>query len=1113
MLEIRLFGTMQVTLDGAPARAYESDKVRALLVYLVVEAGRSHRREALAELLWPENSERRARRNLSQALYSLRQTLQAHQSSVPPYLLLTPETLQLNPAFDIWLDVAEFTRLVEACDRHAHPSRSTCMPCQERLQQAVSLYGGDFLGDFSIPDSAAFDQWCLVARERYRLLARGALSNLASIHEQEGRAQPALEYARRLAELDPLDDSACQQLMRLLVSCGKRGDALSHYESFRSTLRADLNITPQAETTALYERIRLQLEVGPTPAARRHNLPASLSPLIGREAELAELQARLLDPSCRLLTVLGPGGLGKSRLALEAARGLLDCFADGVFLVPLSPLISPVAFLPSVAEALGLPIKPPKPPLTQVQDYLRQKELLLLLDGCEGLLEGVPLMLELMRAAPGLKVLATSRTRLNTEEEQVYLLGGLDYPASADPEGAAHSAAVRLFASGARRVRPTFELDPQVLPAVSEICADAQGMPLAILLAAAWAEVLSPAEILEEMRTNLDFLQAEWAGLPIRQRSMRLTFDYSWKLLEESEQAVFQALCNFRGGFTRQAAQAVSGASPAQIRRLVDKSFLMPQPGEWYAIHALLRQFGLEKLNGKPAASLEAHRRYSAYYLEKLENWEAGLKGARQQETLAAMDAKINDVSPAWEWAVGQHEIEGLSRALEGLGLYYELRTRFQEGQSACQVTAHALAELDAPEALHLRARLLAWEARFSRLLGERELGRQRLELSQALVDELAASRLDTQEVQALIHLEAGEAVFMADLAEANRRLGLSLALYRQIGDTWRIAGVLTQMGVNRFHASDYLEADKLFTDALELYQDLGATLAVANVQGRMAHNQSRLGKIESGLALLREVAAFTQASGDRSQAMLDLRTLGLALMWNGLWEDAYPVFQNALSLARDLGNRYETAFISLCLGLDTQFMAQYELSREHHARTLELARGDNFQREIACSLFSLGCITIVQKTPQEARPIFRESIAVYRQIGDLDEMGWSLSLDAYCCLENGDSQQARHSLVEALEIAHSRHAYFTSVIALPVGALWLERHGELEKALETYTIAFQQPLLANSNWYHDMFDKCVAACAAGLPAEIAAAARERGKGRQLFAAVDELAKIITASG
>ena len=294
--------------------------------------------------------------------------------------------------------------------------------------------------------------------------------------------------------------------------------------------------------------------------------------MIGRQAELAELQARLLDPACRLLTVLGPGGSGKSRLALEAARGLLGRFADGIYLVSLSPLTSLEAILPSVAQAIGLQLKPQKPPLVQVQDYLRQKELLLVLDGCEGCCTGASLFMELLRLAPRLKVLATSRARLNVEGEQLYPLGGLECPSAENPEAAASSAAVRLFASGARRVRPGFDSTSYNLSDLTEICCHVGGMPLAILLAAAWAEVFSPAEILAEMRLSLDFLQVEWADLPARQRSVRATFDYSWKLLEEGEQAVFRALCVFRGRFTRQAAERVGGANFRELRRLVDKS-------------------------------------------------------------------------------------------------------------------------------------------------------------------------------------------------------------------------------------------------------------------------------------------------------------------------------------------------------------------------------------------------------------------------------------------------------------------------------------------------------------------------------------------------------------
>ena len=262
--------------------------------------------------------------------------------------------------------------------------------------------------------------------------------------------------------------------------------------------------------------------------------------------------------------------------------------------------------------------------------------------------------MELLHGAPYLKLLATSRLRLNVAKEEVYPLGGLQYASYADPQAAAHCAAVSLFASGARRARPEFELGDHNLRAVSEICAQVQGMPLAILLATAWVEVLSPAEILAEMRLSLDFLQAEWADLPQRQRSVRLTFDYSWNLLDEDERHAFQALCVFRGAFTRQAALTVSGAGANELRRLADKSLLMPMPGEWFSVHELLRQYGLEKLKENPDESTRVHGLYSIHYLEKLAEWERGLKGARQVETLSLMDAKINDLRLAWDLACNQ---------------------------------------------------------------------------------------------------------------------------------------------------------------------------------------------------------------------------------------------------------------------------------------------------------------------------------------------------------------------------------------------------------------------------------------------------------------------------
>ena len=1112
-LTISLFGSFQVTLDGASLTSFESDKVRALLAYLVVEAGQAHRRENLTLLLWPEHPEERARHSLSQALYNLRSVLQEHASERSPYLLVSPETIQFNPESDYWLDVAEFTRLVEACDRHEHLLREACQPCQERFEKAARLYREDFLAGLPIQDSAAYEEWALVSRERTQLQASRALASQAGYYERQGRLQEALLAAQRLAELEPFDDGACQQLMRLLAACGKRSEALACFEKFRATLRAELEIAPQAETKALYERIR-QMRAGKAGTASHvHDLPASLSPLIGREDELAEVQQRLLDPACRLLTVLGPGGSGKSRLALEAARGLLERFAHGACQVSLSPLTSLEAVVPNVAEALGLQIKEKKSPLAQVQDYLRQKELLLLLDGCEGLLESTPLFLEMMHAAPGFKILATSRTRLNTEDEQVFPLGGLKCPSAQDLDQAASSDAVRLFTSGARRVRPGFDLDRQSLPDVVQICSDVQGMPLAILLAAAWIEVLAPAEILAEMRSSLDFLQAQWAGLPAHQRSIRATFDYSWNLLDERERQVFRGLCIFRGAITRQAAQVVGEGGASELRRLVDKSLLTPQAGEWYTVHELLRQYGLEKLNEQPDAKLEVHRRYSSYYLEKLAEWEAGLKSARQVETLALLDAKINDVRPAWELACRQADVERLSRALDGLCLFYEQSARLIEGRSLCQETISMLALSHVPAERLLLARLLAWQSLFCRLLGELGPARHALEGSQRCLDGLVDSGLDTRHAQAFVHLEAGDALVRADLPAAQHYLQAALELYRSLGDTWCTALALNRLGVNRHLAGDCVAADRLLGESLELYRVLGSAAGVSSVQRLMAYNRVRTGQPESALSLMHQSIASTQASVDRGQAAIDKCALATLMIWNGQYAGVESLLREALAVDEDLGSLYEVTFTGLALGMFLMMVGRYEDSRRQLVETFLLARGNDFQREAAACLWSQGSITLLEKSPHEARPFFLESIALYRLVGHQDELVWALSLDAFCCLLLGESGEALQRLDEGLGIALSIHGYSAALFGLATSMIWLAMQGELERALELYTLLLEQPTFANATWFQDVFGKSLASWAGQLDLGATAAAEERGSQRQLWETVAEMRiKIIEQS-
>ena len=405
-LSIRLLGSFKVALDGQPVTAFESDKVRALLAYLAVESERSHRRESLAGLLWPDYPERSARTNLRGALANLRQAI-GDRHTIPPFLHISRQTIQFNSESNAWVDVRAFSDLVE--------SQAPSGDAIQQLEEAVEFYEGSFLEGFSLPDSPAFEEWALLERERLERMFREALLQLAGAHEERGETEAALRNARRLLELDPLVEEAHRQVMRALEQSGERAAALAQYEALCQVLESELGAEPAPETTLLYERI-LNGEIGvPAPAADppRHNLPVQLTPFVGRTGELAELRRLLENPEVRLITVLGPGGMGKTRLALEAAAAQLDRFERGVFFVSLASLGSAEGIVPAVADALGFSFYAGGEPQQQLLDYLRGKNLLLVMDHYEHLLEGASLVSDVLRAAPAVKVMATSRARLN----------------------------------------------------------------------------------------------------------------------------------------------------------------------------------------------------------------------------------------------------------------------------------------------------------------------------------------------------------------------------------------------------------------------------------------------------------------------------------------------------------------------------------------------------------------------------------------------------------------------------------------------------------------------------------------------------------------------------
>ncbi|NUM49225.1 MAG: NACHT domain-containing protein, partial [Anaerolineales bacterium] len=579
-LHLTLLGGLTLSLDGKPLSGFASSKSTALFVYLALNPG-AHPRPALASLFWGELPEDRALHNLRTALNDLRK-------KIPHHLHITRTEIALNPDAPLTTDLSEFQALAAS-------------PNPANLQSALTHYHGEFLAGLQLKDAPAFDDWLTAQRERLRTTMLQTLHTLAVDHAQKGNYPTGIATLRHLLTLEPWREEAHRHLMLLLARDGQYSAALYQYETCRQILHDELGVAPLRETTALYERIR---------AARRntHPLPAPPTPFIAREKELAQITERLANPHCRLLTLTGPGGSGKTRLALQAARLLQHHFLNGVFFVPLAEIEAP-HLLSAFAQHLAIVFRENENPHTQLLNYLAPKEILLVLDNFEHLLPSATLLSEILRTAPEVKILLTSRERLNLRAEWVLEISGMEtLPGDKDPR---ELDSVRFFLACTQQGGVLLQDDayPQVLSILQKV----GGLPLGIELAASWVPSLSLSEIETEITRSLDFLATSFSDMPERQRSLRAVLEGSWRLLTGFEQATLRQLAIFAGGFTAEAAVEVADAHLSTLRSLTHKS-LIQRSGERFLFHELPRLFLNEKLTENPELLSNTTTRHSRYF-------------------------------------------------------------------------------------------------------------------------------------------------------------------------------------------------------------------------------------------------------------------------------------------------------------------------------------------------------------------------------------------------------------------------------------------------------------------------------------------------------------------
>jgi predicted ATPase/DNA-binding SARP family transcriptional activator len=680
-LAIQLIGTPQFQLDRTPITASRRAVV-ALLAYLAVRnlehPGQRYARESLAALLWTDYEPVKALSNLRHTLWEVNRFIGEG------WVMTEHETIFLNFQADLTLDVEEFRSLLEQATHNSDPARRIPL-----LADASRLYREDFMTGFSLKDGPNFNEWVLGQTEHLRHDFASVLETLIDDYSALNQIPSAIPYAQRLIGLDPIHEAAHRKLMQLYALSDQQAAAIQQYHVLEKLLRKELNLDPQPETRELYKSIRKGefKPISPRPRAQamissKQNLPVHLTTFIGRGRERNDI-SRLLTHN-RMVTLIGAGGIGKTRLALQTAQALLRHYPDGVWFIPFESLADKDLVPLTVASFLGIAESADRAPADALLKELRAKNLLLILDNCEHLLDACAQLAEaLLKHCPEIRILTTSRDLLRLEGEAAYHVPPLGIPERQETrsvEGIDNSESVQLFAERAALVLSSFEITETNVETLTKICQRLEGIPLAIELAAAHVDIFTPNEILQQLNHSFDLLVSNTRSTLPRHQTMRASIDWGWNLLTDAEQVFMRRLSVFKGGWTLHAAQAMDLDHVREWTSiLVKKSFVVvhqqTEHETRYGFHEVIRSFVQEKLI-EAGEEKTMRDRHLEYYLALARQFEPALHGLEQEMWLDRLFTERDNIRAALEWAARTHVQAGLylSGRLRSLWESYERR-------------------------------------------------------------------------------------------------------------------------------------------------------------------------------------------------------------------------------------------------------------------------------------------------------------------------------------------------------------------------------------------------------------------------------------------------------
>jgi predicted ATPase/DNA-binding SARP family transcriptional activator len=966
-IQIHTLGTPAVTWAGAPL-VMPRRQSRALL-YRLAATSQPAPRDQLSFLFWPDVPEAAARRNLVVLLNHVRRALPR-----PEALVSSDDTVGLHPRA-VWSDAVV-------------ASRSISVALQERrldlLAQAADLFRGPFLDGFGLPSGGEFEEWAEREREAWEHRYLEALSALIEGNTAQGRYVPALAYARRYLAVDELAEEAHRQVIVLLGLTGDRAGALRQFERCAAMLQRELGVSPQARTRAAYEAVRdghggLQshlpgaddggrtwLSSASEPGAALAPdsaplvpLPAPTVPLIGRTGEVATTTDLLLRPDVRLLTISGPGGGGKTRLALQVAWELRDRMADGAVFVPLAPLRDVSEVAGAVARACGVQASGPALVCEVLHEYLRDKAMLLVLDNCEHLPAAAPLIAEILSGCPGLRVLATSRSVLNLAGEHVLDLPPLPLPDPAtlsDIAALSEAPAVMLLLSRAQANNPAFRLTEANAADLAAICVRLDGLPLAIELAAARLKVLSPRALLERLDRRLPLLSDGPRDLAERHQALRATIDWSYRLLGANERSLFARLATFVGGWTLDAAESVCAlpGEPAYavldgLQTLLDAHLLVRTTGAdgepRFGMLETIREYATELLESSETA-VQTARAHARFFLALAEQ-AAAHRGADAGRWFDRLDEEHPNMLTAIAWALEQGDSATALRLTEALGRYWLTRGNLRDGRLLLE-GALALPpthrEVDdggsATEAWRARAHEAAAELALSQ--GEFAVACDHMRTGAQIwrglgrLPELALSLLSLSDM----------ARIAGDQVEAAATWAEGETLARDLAEPRALARVASGSGRRARGTADIKQAAAWLEIALAEARQRGDGLFLVNRLVDIVPVTLAGGDVERARSQANETLAIARAYKHRVAMAMALNDLGEIARVRGDYAEAQAHYSESLRLFQQMGNRSDVPRLLHNLGYVALHDGDLELAAAHFCRSLgrfrkrQIARG-----------------------------------------------------------------------------------------------------------------------------------------------------------------------------